>query len=181
VVFVCVKESKPFEVSLKVNDIELNFVASPVDESGTEIVYELLPAELLAPPVDSGDGKRLESLQEDRCEKCDSQGSYCLVKDTLHSRCRDHSAGGIFIDFAPLCLLKPPTLKDLLVRLVSAEVTENQKVHKLAKTLRDDGFSWKEASHQLESMGFSGVAVRTLQKHVAGECSCFAGERKFDS
>lgn len=154
-------ELKPLEVSLTINEIKLTFRAKEVDRQNGEIVYELSPI------IPGDDGT---------CELCHKDAStYCLIDGSVKSRCAAHSKGIRIV----LGLLrvpeppKPPTLEDLLKRGVSAEFTEGQKAHRLTEKLRDGGLSWKQVSQQLSNMGYSGVAVRTLQKHAAGEYSCF--------
>jgi hypothetical protein len=156
-----VSEPKPLEVSFSINEVKLTFRAEEVDRRNGEIVYEL------SPEVPGDDGT---------CEVCHKDATaYCLIDGSVKSRCDTHSKG---IAVTPGLLRSPesPTLEDLLVRPISAEATEGQKVHRLTEKLRDEGLSWKVVSKQLESIGFSGVAVRTLQKHMAKECSCFPGE-----
>jgi hypothetical protein len=162
-------EPLPFEISFTINEIKLTFRAEEVDRQNGEIVYEL------SPEVPGDDGT---------CGLCHKDASaYCLIDGSVKSRCAAHSKG---IRIVPGLLRvpeppKPPTLEELLKRGVSAEVTEGQKVHRLTEKLRDEGLSWKEVSKQLHSMGLTGVAVRTLQKHMAKECSCFPEERESDS
>lgn len=160
------RESKPLEVSFAINEVKLTFRAEEVDRQSGEIVYQL------SPEVPGDDGT---------CELCPEDAiAYCLIDGSMKSRCATHSKG---IKIVPGLLRtpEPPALEDLLVKSVSEEATEGQKVHRLTEKLREERFSWKEVSKQLQTMGLSGVAVRTLQKHMAKECSCFPEQHASDS
>jgi hypothetical protein len=156
-----VDETKPFELSFKVNGTELKFVGVEVDSIGSETVFVLAPVGI---PDDDG-----------TCDVCRQDATnYSLIDGALRSRCEVHK-GRLSILLGPLRLPKPPpppTLDELL-RSTTQEVDERKKIHDMMVSMKESGLSYPEVSRKLKSLGYEQVQPRTVQKHVLGECNCY--------